>query len=106
MEKIPRKPSGTLLIEDRSTFINVIFFVKVLRNEALGKQKVGNPKGHFGKPNHFYLLYESRKGRRERGFFPQQDWKVIVRRTTSFCNKNYSLPIERRSVGFQMFCHG
>ena len=106
MEKIPRKPSRTLLIEDRSTFINVIFFVKVLGNEVLGKQKVGKPKGHFGKPNHFDFLYKSRKRREERAFFPQYDWKVVVRRTISFCNKNYSLPVERRSVGFQMCCHG
>ena len=84
MEKIPRKPSGTLLIEDRSTFINVIFFVKVLGNEALGKQKVGKPKGHFGQPNHFDFLYKSRKRREKKGLFSPV-------RLEGYCKKNYFL---------------
>ena len=58
------------------------------------------PKGHFGQPNHFLFLYKTRKERQREGLFPSNTGGPIVRRTTSFCNKDFSLPIGERAVKF------
>ena len=63
-------------------------------------KRVGKPKGHFGQPNQFLLLYKIRKCREEKGFFPSKTGGDIVRRTISFCNKDFSLHVGERYVKF------
>ena len=54
----------------------------------------------LGKPKSFSFLYKYRRVRCRRDFFPMQFLRDIVRRTTSFCNKELQVSAGESLVEF------
>ena len=63
-------------------------------------KRVGKPKGHFGQPNQFLLLYKNRKRREERGFFPVRLEDILKEELLPFAIKDFSFPVGERVVKF------
>ena len=85
MEEIFGRPSGPLQVRRTGqTLYNVIFCKGLREIEALGE-----PKGLFGQPKHFFLFcIKLGKRDKEGAFFPRSYWMTYCKEELfPFCNK-------------------
>ena len=69
-------------------------------------KRLGSPKVTLGNPTILTFCIKVGSVEAKGAFFPGKTGRLLYKELLPFAIKYYSLPIERRSVGFQMFCHG